>query len=798
MVKSIKIRFMFVLSVALCCCLLAGLQPFKASASKFVGVIMEENFTTEEFSTDNWRLAEPEDGESSVYVSPSEPYLLLMGPTYDSGTAVYIDAPAEVTPDTGKLIVEFDLIGESAHNSMFSVVTGIGKAESGAADFTTERRSQMIMCGAGGNAFTVQAYGLPEFAGQPATFNIYNNGTNYGGASTVGGYGVKGNRYRLVYGQDGSFYSYASPILDDGTYGAEVAGCYVTDGMIENGHSGCVGFFFWFETAGISLRNVKISTQSAEGAPSLTVFEDAQENDSLKSEWKTVNGNTRVSMSRTPGSAVFDNPSDENYLVSAGSKNIEYDAMYDAYITMEFSLTFRELNGARKFGLAFGLNTSEDNTQTEGVAYLHFNRNAQNGQLIDLSWTLKGADQDLTSNVVTLNASDVIGKTLDIVISPYVNGKADVKIGDTTYTFIVEGEKIILSKRLAFIAHGGDPEGGDTVVAELGPVTITNRYDSVPDDIVDLSQGFDGVDENGNPWYDRDLYSFGGGLGYTYGDLNAGVFMEDGQLVFRNAGHNSYFSPLKAFGDFLMQFDITDIAREDEYSQDGTLYRPFMRSWLGIAFGLPSAGSPYTSGYLFYITSPYEEDAENPGKYKASEAPSTYTIINASGAGIVSGTLRHNFIDPDLDGKTIVVRLKADGGILSFSYYVKGEESMEMLDEPLFEYDNNGLGFGHNGYFGITCTSAGEQPVAGDFSIDNFVLRSLDRNVNITNDPDKPVEEAPPVQEEPEKEEPAGSEGGCSSSVFGKAMPFAAVLAVACGAVLCLAKRNKTVKNKKE
>ena len=799
MMTRLKSKVLLILSLALCFAFCIAAAVNSASASKFMGEIMHEEFLTEDFSTDNWRLAEGDENASAeIYTVPGEPYLLLYGPSYDAGTAVYIDAAAEVAEDTGKLIVEFDLMNEESFSSMFSVVTGMKKNDDGNIVFDDEKRSQMIMTGPGKPYACVVKALPPGQLGKPTAFNLYYNDTNYGGATPSGGYGRIGYRYRLVYGQDGSFYSYASPILSDGTYGAEEAGVYVPEGMMQNELSGCVGFFFWFEQIGIHLQNVKISTQATEDADAVTVFEDLCENETLKSEWKTINGNARVSMARSEGKAFFENPSDVNYLVSAGSKNIAYDAMYDAYITMDFTLTLNELNGVRQFGVAFGLTTSEDNTQTEGVAYFSFRRNAEDDTKIDMFWTIKGAEADLQSNVVSLNASDVIGKTLDITLSPYVNGKVDVVIGDDTHTFEIAGEKIILDKRFAFIAYGGDPSAADTVRAVIGPVTITNTYDSIPDDIVDISAGFGGVDEDGNPWYDSDLISFAGTLGYAYGDLNAGVFIEDGQLVFRNAGHNSYFNPLKAFGDFLMQFEITDMQREDEFTQDGALYRPFMRSWLGITFGLPSAGSPYTSGYLLYITPTYEEDAENPGTYKPSDsatAPSPFVLLGPNEVPILSGTLRHNLTDPALDGHSIVVRLKADGGVLTFSYYVKGEESMDMLDVPVFTYDNNGLGFSHNGYFGITCTSGGtdENPICGDFAIDNFVIKSLERNIDINNDPDKPVEETPAPPTDPDPDPSGEEETGCGSAVLGTA-GLAGLVASGAAAVLCLKNRRRTKK----
>jgi hypothetical protein len=196
---------------------------------------------------------------------------------------------------------------------------------------------------------------------------------------------------------------------------------------------------------------------------------------------------------------------------------------------------------------------------------------------------------------------------------------------------------------------------------------------------------------------------------------------------------------------------------------------------------------------LLYFVPTYEEDAENPGKYKASATPSPVILLGPGEKGIMTATMRHNVIDPSLAGKSIVVRLKVDAGVMEFSYYVKGEESMTMLDEPIMTYNNNGLGVGHNGYIGVTCTSASPQYMAGDFTLDNFVVKSLERNVNITNDPNKPVEkeEQKPVEKPntSEKEDENEEKSGCKGSISG--LGFIPLMAASLFVAIAKGKKRK-------
>ncbi|MBQ9481918.1 MAG: hypothetical protein IJU84_07130 [Clostridia bacterium] len=730
-----------------------GERSDKALASSFKSELMSEEFTDDGFSTDNWRLVSDTDGDgnpvSDIFITDSENSVGIYGPTYDAGTAVYIDKYLNVADVTGQLIVEFDIVNDEPFPSMFSVITGMPADSNGNVTVNDARRSQMIMCGGGGNFMNVQSYGLPGSYEGYAPFDIWVGSHNYGGFchDNVGGYGVNGYRYKLVYSNGGSLYTYRYKILENGGYGEEEERLFVPSGMAANGLSGYTGFFFWYVTSPICLKNIKISTKTNQNAEENTEFEDAGDSGKLNEKWKTVNGNALVSVVGAPRSVIFNNPSDDNYLVSAGSKTIAYDAVYDEYIKMTFKLTLSEIEGNRKFGVVFGLSTSRDNTDTDGANYIYFSR--ASADKINLCAEQTQGNEKIASNTVGINASDLMGKTVDVSLIPYVSGKTDVVINGKTYTLKIDAHKIVLDKRFAFIASGGNRDEGDKVVAGIASVKITNRYDSVPEYTFDLQTGFGGKDANGNPWYDKTQYSFGGGVGYAGGDLNAGVFMEDGVLKFRNAGHNSYFSPLSAYGDFMMQLDITDISRENAYSENGEIYRSFMRSWIGFTFGLPSGGSPYTSGYLLYITPTYKAGGNDPDpshpspKYfepcTSAESPSPIILLAPSGAAVAVGYMRHNLIDPELKDKVITVRLTVDSGMVSFSYYVKGEESITMLDVPVITWDNGGYGYGHNGYLGVTCTSASDLYMAGDFAIDNVVVRSLERNVNISKDPDKPL-----------------------------------------------------------
>lgn len=761
------IAFVFCFSVSI-----IGFSTENAKASSFKGEVMQENFLDEDFTTDNWIVREGEDAEgndipSAITITQRESFINVKNPTYDAATAVYIDREMIVANDTGVLVVEFDIVNETIYDSTFAIATGMQKDANGVPVLNEERRSQMIITNAGNQFLTVQAYGLPGNYSPYPQYSVYYNGTNFGSNAPFGGYGQIGYRYRLEYCNNGSMYAYRYKIEENG-YGEEEAMLYVPSGMLQNKFSGYVGFFFYFSQAGINLQNVRLSTMENADGEELEQFNDSCKGNELDSAWKTINGNAMVNLSGYPRSARFDNPVDGNYIVSAGSKYITYDAVYDEYIKMTFGLKIEKLTGVRKFGLAFGFDKSSDNVTTEGVSYIHFTRNQTDATKIDICVSKMVDGEFVYSNAYSINQDSLIDKDINVEIIPYVSGKIDVKLGGTVYTFNIDGQKIILDKRFAFITSEGNSLGDDTVIAEISKIHITNRYDVVPEDIVDISEGFGGTDEKGKPWYDKELISFAGGVGYANGNLDAGVFIEDGELVFRNAGHNSYLSVAKPFGDFMLQMDITDIAREDLYSDSGDIFRPFMRSWIGITFGLPSPGSPYSSGYLLYFVPQYEEDAENPGKYKASANVSPVILLAPGEKGLLVASMRHNIIDPALKDKTIVVRLIVDAGVMKFSYYVKGEESMTMLDEPVMVYDNGGLGLGHTGYIGVTCTSASPYYMAGDFSLDNFVVKSLERNINITNDPDKPVEsvvesvpESTPNKGEDEKEE----KKGCKNAV---------------------------------
>lgn len=794
-------------------CLAVGLMPTGGALAATVGREMIRDEFAGELKTNNWRMQESENEAEQKVKLEAENNLLAVSSAAPWAYAYY-DVPVTVA-DTEDLVVEWDLVdvaGTGGTYAMYGIVKGLQKdgdvmgfdkkavAESVGSWLNMEPRGQ--------SAFAMNAYAdlRLEEADMPASGTSYRETSSWGynflktdGSNTAQGFtpdfAAKSRRYRQVFKSDGTMEGYTATINpEDGTVG-EFALTLLTKSDCVEYRSGYVGIYLKGDTREtILIDNFKAGVR-ASGSDTVTYAID-DDFTTADANWKDYPGTWGAELGLySYNSAVayllFDNSAEDNYVASAPRTSIEYQPNHDRYVDLSFDVELRTLEAGRAFGVMFGLDKTSDGSGVAGLPYFHFAKEEDKTYLCYSVTTETGYETKEKAEITQVDMT----LPFRMRICGMIGGKAEITVGAQNPVVFGAETAVRLEKRFAFLCKG-DPTAA-SAVATVDNVEMHAKYRVVSEDAKSASINFEGKDEEGEPWYNPEDWRFNSvSTGLPNGTGFQGLKIENGALQFVNAGHNSLFATERQYANFEFQFDVTDMQRTVETDDEGKVTKPVMNSPILIALGMPKGGYYLQSNYI-EIGSPLNKTINDADFDKATANLDLNSAIGGSTMKATKNTgLRHNLIDPALDGKTVRIRVTVVDGIVKMYYCVLGEEDLTQMlyetsvFEAVMEYPL--------GQVGISVTG-GSYSIGGNMTVDNVYIRDLDTDGTIPTE-DKPAEVAPPADEGEGDAEPAPTEpedkgcGGCGTvGGSGHIGPFAlfGLIVVGAAAALCAAGRKR-------
>lgn len=761
-----------------------------------------------ELSANNWRMQEGESPEDQkVYMESAESLLSISSAT--PFAFAYYDEPVEVS-DTEDLVIEWDYIDWSGGNdySIFAIMKGLAKTD-GVMDFNDNAAAESVysylnLVGQSAAALNVilgsTEHG-PDADAMPEAGTSYRESPSWGynfqktdGSGDQGwtpGFETKGYRYRQIYKADGTLEGYSAPINEDGSVGEYTMHMLTKPGAIRY-RSGYIGIYLQADVrAEILIDNFKAGTR-ASGASEIVyeIEDDFSDAEAIDQKWQDYNGTADadialVSSQSAASYLVFDNSAEDNYLTSAPRTAVEYNDRYDNYAELSFDMQILNLEEGRTFGILFGLNGTGDGVGVSGLSFFHITREGDK-YFANYSLTTETGYEVKEKTELT----ETFAESVKVSLKGLVGGKAEFTVGDQMVSFGAE-TPVKLELRFALALKGDNTAANAKVIVDN--VVMSAKSTVVSEDAKSVSMNFEGTDKDGNPWYNPEdwrLYSVSTGLAGGVGFQ--GVEIKEGALHFVNAGHNSMFATQRQYANFEFQFDVVDMQRTVEVNEAGTVTKPVMNSPILICIGMPAGGYYLQSSYI-EIGSPLNKTINDADFDKATANLELKSAVGGQMQITKNIGLRHNLIDPALDGRTIRFRVVVMDGTVKLYYCVLGEEDMqEMLyNNTVFE----GKVDSPLGQVGVSVTG-GSYSIGGNMIIDNMYVRDLDADsvIPVENAPEESAEEpGTPGDEDPttppDGGADSGEESGCNgcSGKVGAAEAAAAGIAIgAAGIFLCL------------
>ena len=238
-------------------------------------------------------------------------------------------------------------------------------------------------------------------------------------------------------------------------------------------------------------------------------------------------------------------------LVEAG-----YRECFDA----SFTLLFEEIEG--KFGFVFGLRSAVRTVGSDNTSFVYFFE-----------------DNGLKLGVSNFNddAEEIVVATA--TVSPATEYKTRVRV-DTSggITVAVNGTEIISESGSSCATDGyvgfGQTSGNSVEITHVEIAAYTNDRPENPD----IFETFDDDTFNSTVFYSSSQQGF---------FPNSLLKVENGELAFKNVAE-SFISTRYQYSNFIMEFDLTELAREPLFDEDRNLIRPISTSF-AVSFGSQSS-----------------------------------------------------------------------------------------------------------------------------------------------------------------------------------------------------------------
>lgn len=419
---------------------------------------------------------------------------------------------------------------------------------------------------------------------------------------------------------------------------------------------------------------------------------------------------------------VFDEKSEKTASIISKSSAINYKEFgIEELFSLTLKMNVEEIVSGGKIALAFGLKRSRDSVGAkdsaeiymtyDGGLYLGVNEYKESDKPTVICESRKYSLFSLNS-VLTFNLKvDVNGK---IYLSVVCNGK-EVKI--------LSGKSLSVdaSGSMGVVSVSTEDERNKFTISSMEAISYT--YD-VPQTVDHYIETFEDKGYNANMFYSQSWLS---------PFSPSGMYLEDGQLVFRNTGP-CYFSTKEVYSNFELKFDIPFLAREALYDEEGNITQ-LISNWFMIGFGIKNHNDLPTERLQASFVQFDFLQHDSPTK-KIDHANPTPEMINnrfvlwhhGAATSIVSMGEQNIWNKDYVGDKTVNIKLTVVDGILDLYYKLDDEES---YGASRFHYEFESM---QTGYVRLYSYGDGSIPSHGiectsvlNMRIDNFEITNLDK-----------------------------------------------------------------------
>jgi len=567
----------------------------------------------------------------------------------------------------------------------------------------------------------------------------------------------KGFTFKHVYKATGGYDCFVKANgLDDSNYVlfanlSDTFGFEQNDEKRFSNRSGYIGINSYGEKASIEFDNFTVYTQ--EGDQKTMVADEGFElvdgerygNGENKSAFAIAGSTSAISTDANYDEigCIFDNADAGNYLYTSSSskKKIVHDGRFDDYAIIDVDLSIKELTPDKNFGLVIGGTDIDHLLERERNIFVYLtSREGFDNYLVGVDYVFKGYRNNIgsimdtgipveNSGDHTYNLRITAKQDLSLVVSIF---DEDGQKTTEDITFKQEGAELILRNRIAIYSGNSEtiaPTENSSAVVVLKNLSVHNTY------FYSFSSAtLKGISENFDTPSVGNDFILSKGVSVYIGERSpriqdADMFVKDGVLNMVGVGHKSGIVSEYAYNSFEMTFDIVDMQRT---ISNGL---PVCSAPIVMQFGAIAEGIDTGTGKSLVIRNPLKiETSEGVKRINGEDdmsidlaVPDTDRVSNLAfghdGVNEDFGVLRHNLLDPALDGKVIRCKLSyTEDSVLSFSYCVLGEEDESLLDQPVFSK----FYMGGEGYLALTSTHSSVSALSAIMKIDNFNIVSTD------------------------------------------------------------------------
>ena len=384
-------------------------------------------------------------------------------------------------------------------------------------------------------------------------------------------------------------------------------------------------------------------------------------------------------------------------------------------LTVEFTLSVSEMEGDKKFGLAYGLPRLDKDVGESGSSYVYFTKSG--GEYKYAAAYYGKSEQTMIPETGLPAGADVGNLQVKIVVT--ANGKLKLWInGAKIYESLRESETNG-NGFIGFAQSGAYTDGNNFLDASVSDLTILNEYYASPENPGVTIADFSNNEFNVKEWYLHSTRCAGSGL-----------IVGEEKLKFDGSGQNTYFATRAKYSNFELELDMSDVRNYAVKDAQGQITSASL--WFGLEFGRDgeSAEACYELGNLKDSCFFYMEAGVNAVTGERSSTTSAILVDHGSYKQSVSVPEKYAMFNAEFQG---TVRLKFAVKDGKFAFFMRLLSESEWT--KVYEYEFAG-GYTPTGYVGLR--GEGNQYVASRtmksasfYDIDNIVLTNYDAVPNV-------------------------------------------------------------------
>ncbi len=404
----------------------------------------------------------------------------------------------------------------------------------------------------------------------------------------------------------------------------------------------------------------------------------------------------------------------------------ETDA-YESLATLDFTLTVNEMVGDKSFGLLLGAEyQSSGKIGNEKTSHFYIKK-TNDGYAFGMDAYAEEGVKTTVIEETALNLATV--EELPVRLEMGSKGTLRVYFGNmSAAAYASDNATFFYEGFTGFVTDGTATDEENYIDALLSEVTYKNSYYDRPEN-TNLSSDFTNDEYNSNLWY----------LSSTpyMADHRNGTYVKDGQLYFANVCNSNYISTWHKYGNFDMEYSITDLRREPVVTEAGNKIYP-ISSLIGIVFGAEFPQEPfgtleYNRPIVYFESKPNDQGVKvNPDTWDRTEECTQLVLRNMGFDKRIDLPAKYDFWDESKDGSVVDVKISvSDRNIKVYVKYGTETDYTLIADET--------MAFGVSGHIYVWSTGDDyyQEPNSvgancGYAVLDNIKITNKDENAALT------------------------------------------------------------------